>query len=204
MKASILKPETSHHGWELPARDTIATLASGVTLGRTGIAVGLVGLALGYQMPQLVLAALAVYWAGDIADGLIARALKHEMRTGAVLDIVCDRICAINIYVAYAFFHPAMAVPIAVYLFQFVVLDTPLSLSFLKWPLLSPNYFFLVDRPIYRYNWSMPAKAFNSAAFILAIIVLGNAGLALGIALINTVIKLISINRLWRHVLPKK
>jgi len=38
---------------------------------------------------------------------------------------------------------------------------------FLRWPLLSPNYFAAVDQRIYRWNWSPPAKALNTAAVVI-------------------------------------
>ncbi|WP_442875098.1 hypothetical protein [Actinoplanes sp. NBC_00393] len=63
--------------------------------------------------------------------------------------------------------RPATALPIAIFLVQFMVIDQLLSLMFLRWPLLSPNYFARVDRRIYRWNWSPPAKALNTAAVVL-------------------------------------
>ena len=41
-----------------------------------------------------------------------------------------------------------------VFLLSFMVLDTMLSLAFLCWPVLSPNYFHLVDRRVWVFNWS--------------------------------------------------
>jgi hypothetical protein len=63
--------------------------------------------------------------------------------------------------------RPATALPIAVFLVQFMVIDQLLSLMFLRWPLLSPNYFAAVDRRIHRWNWSPPAKALNTAAVVI-------------------------------------
>src|SRR5262245_40000017 len=49
----------------------------------------------------LLLVSLATYWAGDIADGVLARALDQETRTGAVLDVMCDRLSAAAFYVGF-------------------------------------------------------------------------------------------------------
>jgi CDP-diacylglycerol---glycerol-3-phosphate 3-phosphatidyltransferase len=51
-----------------------------------------------------------------------------------------------------------MLVPIAVFLFQFMVPDCHLSLAFLGWPLRSLNYYNLVDRLAYLWNWSAPER----------------------------------------------
>ena len=39
-----------------------------------------------------------------------------------------------------------------------------LSLAFMAWPIRSPNYFYVVDRRIWLWNWSRPGKAANSGA----------------------------------------
>ena len=39
-----------------------------------------------------------------------------------------------------------MAIPVSVYLFEFMVIDLFLSLAFLAWPIRSPNYFYAVDQ----------------------------------------------------------
>ena len=61
--------------------------------------------------------------------------------------------------------HPV----VAVFLLSFMVLDTMLSLAFLCWPVLSPNYFHLVDRTVWRLNWSPLAKAANTAGVVGAL-----------------------------------
>jgi CDP-diacylglycerol--glycerol-3-phosphate 3-phosphatidyltransferase len=62
-------------------------------------------------------------------------------------------------------------VPVAIFLVQFMVVDCLLSLSFLRWPLLSPNYFGAVHRGVYRWNWSPPAKSVNTAGVVGLILV---------------------------------
>ncbi|MGH3899450.1 MAG: CDP-alcohol phosphatidyltransferase family protein [Pseudonocardiaceae bacterium] len=114
-----------------------------------------------------LLAALLCYWIGDIADGLLARLTHRETRTGAVLDVLADRLSICLVVAGYVAEHPPAAPPAAVFLLQFVVLDAYLTLAFLRWSLLSPNYFSLVDATVYRLNWSPLAKATNTSAVVL-------------------------------------
>ena len=73
-----------------------------------------------------------------------------------------------------------------VFVLSFMVLDSMLSMAFLCWPVLSPNYFHVVDRRVWQLNWSPLAKAANTAgvvgalalelyavAFAVAVVVLG-------------------------------
>lgn len=167
-----------------------------ITLVRTVAAVALALAAAPQQSLTLVLAATAVYWVGDMADGAVARWLRRETRTGAVLDIACDRACAGAIYVSLVWLMPQMWLPIAVYLLSFSVLDLMLSLSFLRFPLASPNYFFLVDPRIYRWNWSPPAKGVNSALFLAVVVLVGIPAVALALACLLLLLKAASLRLL--------
>ena len=79
-----------------------------------------------------------------------------------------------------------------VFLLSFLVLDTMLSLAFLCWPVLSPNYFHLVDRRVWALNWSPVAKVANTAGVIGAI-AFGQYLLALGVAVAVVAVKLWSV-----------
>ncbi|MGB3594932.1 MAG: CDP-alcohol phosphatidyltransferase family protein [Ornithinimicrobium sp.] len=167
-----------------------------ITLTRTLAAVVLALASAPTGSLTLLLVATGVYWIGDMADGAVARMLRKETRTGAVLDIVCDRICAAAIYVGLVWLMPEMWIPIAVYLISFSVLDLMLSLSFLLFPLSSPNYFALIDPMIYRLNWSRVAKGLNSALF-LAVVILSESATAAGvIAVALMIVKIISLRLL--------
>ncbi len=83
--------QTNHHGWKLPKRETLLTPASAVTFVRTIVAVIIAVIATIHHDQLLLFVALACYWVGDIADGIVARTFKHEMRSGALLDIVPAR-----------------------------------------------------------------------------------------------------------------
>lgn len=194
--------ENNKHGWRLPQKDTLLTPASYITFLRTIAAVGVGLYALVVRNELLLLLALVIYWSGDILDGYIARRMHCEMRSGAMLDIVSDRLCVAVIYLVYAFFNPEMTLAIGLYLFEFMLIDTFLSLSFLFWPLLSPNYFFLVDKLIYQLNWSVIGKAANSSIFLLATILFNNVVLSTGIAIILISLKTFSIYRLYKIGIP--
>ena len=93
--------------------------------------------------------------------------MNHETRIGATLDIMCDRLSAATFYVGFAWYDPTMIAPVGIYLAEFMVIDMFLSLAFLAWPISSPNYFYLIDRRLYMWNWSRIGKAANSGLFAI-------------------------------------
>ncbi|WP_432883650.1 CDP-alcohol phosphatidyltransferase family protein [Kribbella sp. CA-245084] len=140
------------------------------------------------------------YWFGDSLDGWVARKRGEESLSGAVFDIVCDRACSFLLAAAFMATYPATIGPLAIYLAQFGVLDTMLTFSFLLWPwMLSPNYFYKVDRPIYLWNWSKPAKALNTGAVVISLVVAGHTGqqwLPYAVAIAALAVKVVSSYRL--------
>jgi phosphatidylglycerophosphate synthase len=172
----------------------IGTVPNVVTVVRTVAAVVLGITALLSTSPALLVGAYATYWIGDVLDGWLARRLGQETRIGAVLDIISDRACMAVLAGAYLVLRPDAAAPMAVFLLQFMVLDCVLSLAFLGWPIKSPNDFHLVDRLVYRLNWSPPAKALNTSAVVLAML-LGWGALALAIGAALVVLKTWSARR---------
>jgi phosphatidylglycerophosphate synthase len=182
---------TSHptREWE-----SITTWANAMTLARTSIAVPLGVYALVEASTALLVAAYATYWIGDMLDGWLARRLDQETRIGAVADIISDRACCGVLVCTLAVIHPNMWPALAVFLLQFMVLDCVLSLAFLRWDLVSPNYFYRVDRTVWRYNWSPPAKTVNTVSVVVAV-VSGWMPLALAIALAQLSLKLWTSHR---------
>lgn len=147
--------------------DRMTTVPNAVTAVRTAGAIVIAGVALAWSAPWLLTIAYAVYWLGDMLDGLLARRLGQETRMGAVFDIISDRACTSILCVGVVTAYPDVTIVVIPFFLSFMVLDTVLSLAFLCWPLLSPNYFWRVDRATYRLNWSPPAKAVNTAGVIL-------------------------------------
>ena len=171
-----------------------------ITLIRTVIAMVIAAIAFRSGMLSWLVIGYAAYWLGDMADGAVARYRNEESVAGAVFDIVCDRACSFLLAAAFMATFPATIGPLAIFLVQFGVLDTMLSLAFLLWPgTLSPNYFYKVDRPIWIWNWSKPAKAVNTAAVVISLIIAHHTGaqwLPYSIALAACVVKVVSSYRL--------
>ncbi|MGC4821548.1 CDP-alcohol phosphatidyltransferase family protein [Micromonospora sp. DT63] len=170
----------------------LRTVPNYITAVRTvaAVTVGVAALVAGSVVFLAV--AYGIYWIGDMLDGWAARRLGQETRAGAVLDIVSDRACTAVLCVGLISLVPDVAVVALVFLLSFLVLDTMLSLAFLCWPLLSPNYFHLVDRRVWAWNWSPVAKAANTAGVVGAI-AFGQYRLALAVAVAVVVVKLWSV-----------
>lgn len=196
--------------WADPAKERIATPATIITFIRTAAAVTIMGFAMhadrtgGFWSPalKLLVIGLVVYWIGDSLDGQVARRMHHETRIGAVLDIMSDRFCAAAFYLGLAWLHPEFTVPVLIYLAEFMVVDCFLSIAFLGWRIRSPNYFYVVDRTVYRYNWTHPAKAVNSALFAVLLLATRMPWLGAVIASALLVFKIGSLIRVARIGLP--
>ena len=185
-----------------PARERIGTPATIVTFVRTGAAVALAAVAASQGSKTLLVVALLVHWVGDSLDGQVARMFDCETRTGAVLDILSDRLCAAAFYIGLAWLEPNLAPAIFVYLAEFMVVDGFLSICFLAWPITSPNYFYVVDRRLWLLNWSHPGKAVNSGLFAILLLVTGWMWVGLAIAVVLLVHKCVSLVRLMRLGMP--
>ncbi len=174
-----------------------ATVPNVVTLIRTVLAVLIGATAVAHGDLRLLAVAYAVFWVGDIADGWTARRLGQETRVGAVFDIVCDRACTGILCVGLVASVPSVLPVVAVFVLSFMVLDSMLSMAFLCWPVLSPNYFHVVDRRVWQLNWSPLAKAANSAGVVGALAV-GADAVAFGIAVAVLAVKVWSARRVIR------
>lgn len=191
-----------HRGCVRPDRERLLTAPTVVTFVRTA---GSLGIALGAAQARSLtwlLVALAVYWVGDVADGALARLTDTETRHGAVLDIVADRLCALGFYGGFVWLDPSMALPVGIFVFEFALVDAYLSLAFLSWPLSSPNYFDLVDRPIWLANWSKTGKVVNSSLVAVVMVTTRSVPLCTAIALGLLTVKVWSLARLARLGLP--
>jgi CDP-diacylglycerol--glycerol-3-phosphate 3-phosphatidyltransferase len=91
---------------------------------------------------------------------------------------------------------------VLIYLAEFMVIDCFLSIAFLAWRIRSPNYFYVVDRTVYRYNWTHPAKAVNSALFAVFLLVTHLAWVGAIVASALLVFKVGSLIRVARIGLP--
>lgn len=178
------------------------TGATVITFARTLASLTLCLTAAYTQSLTMLVVGLGVYWVGDMADGAYARLHDCETRIGAVMDMLCDRANCAAFYLGLAWLQPEMALPVGVYLFEFMVVDAYLSLAFLAWPIRSPNYFYAIDKRIFDWNWSKPAKAVNSALFAVLLLVTGWWQLGLVIALGLLVLKCVSLKWLFDLGVP--
>lgn len=188
--------------WTDEAAERFWTSATVVTLIRTIASLGLVLVAAHEKSLELLVIALAVYWIGDTLDGAVARWRNCETRIGAVTDMLCDRLNCAGFYLGLVWLKPIMAWPVALYLFEFMVIDLFLSLAFLAWAVRSPNYFYAVDHRIWQLNWSKPAKAVNSGLFAIMLLVTNSwlLGVVIGIGL--NILKIHSLAKLLKLGLP--
>jgi CDP-diacylglycerol--glycerol-3-phosphate 3-phosphatidyltransferase len=176
--------------------------ANALTVVRTLASLALVvTAAVQHSWPWLV-AAYLTYWIGDSADGNLARWRGQETRFGAVFDVVCDRINCVSCALVLLMFIDAPW-PVAVFLFQFVVVDLPLTLLPMRWPVLSPNYFHLIDRLAYTLNWHVVAKVTNTTLLVTLLVFVPDQRMALGAASIVLGIKVYSLARVLRLGTPK-
>jgi CDP-diacylglycerol--glycerol-3-phosphate 3-phosphatidyltransferase len=186
------------------ARDEILTWANLVTALRTIICVGLFAAAAPCHSAALNLAGLGVYWILDIADGWLARLFHQETRLGAQFDILADRLLVAFFYMNHLAWHHELVLPIALFLVQFMLLDHYLSNQFLRWDLLSPNYFDRVDATLWRWNWSPPAKLSNTGLVTFLILVTGSVLWSTLAALALVSVKVWSLVRLFGLRAPER
>lgn len=188
--------------WTDVARERVGTPATLVTGVRTVAAVALAGAAAVEHSLTLLVVSLGIYWLGDMLDGFVARMQGCETRIGAALDILCDRFCAAAFYFGLMWLEPTFTPAVLIYLAEFMVVDCFLSLAFLAWPIRSPNYFFVIDRPLWLWNWSKPGKAVNSSLFAVLLLATGWVWAGVAVAAALLALKTASLVRLGRIGLP--
>ncbi|MEM7589049.1 MAG: CDP-alcohol phosphatidyltransferase family protein [Myxococcota bacterium] len=180
------------------------TWANLVTLIRTVIGLLVMAIAWEKQSQTLNFVGLAIYWSLDILDGWLARKLNQETRLGAQFDILADRLLVAFFYFNYLKFHPHAILPVTLFLFEFLLLDHFLSNQFMRWPLLSPNYFYQVSPQLWRLNWSTPAKAINTGFVTLLLLVAPSIAWATGAVIALIALKLYSLVQLMHLEPPNK
>jgi phosphatidylglycerophosphate synthase len=195
------------HGCRTPgcscrATTSLLTAPNALTIARTVACAALAVEAVAGASWSVLLAAVAAYWIGDVCDGILARSTARETRFGAALDVVCDRACCALVLLGAVAIEPAFALPVAVYVLAFVVVDTLLSLTFLAWPLLGVNHLRHVDERVWRLNFSPPAKLLNSALFLLLLLA-GQPYAATAAATCALVLKSVSLLRMLGTLLAR-
>jgi CDP-diacylglycerol--glycerol-3-phosphate 3-phosphatidyltransferase len=151
-------------GRVLPGPEPVATWANLVTVVRVVAGMVVFSIAARRGDSDWNLVGLGIYWSLDIVDGFLARTLNQETRLGAQMDIIGDRLLVTFFYFNHLGSHPDLLVPVALFI------DLFLSIQFLRWPIVSPNYFHLVDRRIWWINWSVWGKLGNTGLVTLLLL----------------------------------
>jgi len=169
-----------------------------ITLIRLGASLAFFGLAILEQNPVYNYIGLGIHWLGDVLDGLYARTFRQETILGAEIDIIADRVETLFFYIIFLHFRPHLLVPGLLYILDFAFVDFYLSYQFLKYGILSPNYFYKVDRKVYLLNYSPAAKFVNSTVVTLILIFFPSLGFLAAVIAVGLIgIKGYSIHRLY-------
>lgn len=185
-----------------PFREPLVTWPNVVTVVRVTLGLIVFGYAASSNSLLWAFAGLFLHWGLDGLDGFLARSLGQETRLGAQIDIIADRMMVIFFYVLYLRSFPQFLAPVLIYLFAFAFLDQYLSNQYMIWGLLSPNYFFQVDRRIWRLNWSNPGKFANGGVFSIVLLGTGSYVASLAYAAALTGLKLYTFYSIQRLRLP--
>ena len=173
-----------------------------ITVVRVIVGLFVFGFAASSTDPLWSFAGLGLHWVLDGLDGYLARSLKQETRFGAQIDIIADRAMVSFFYIIYLRAHPSFLVPIVGYLVVYEFIDQYLSNQFTNWGLLSPNYFFQVDRRIWLLNWSTPGKFVNSGMFTILLLGIGSVTVSTVWLVGLAVLKLYTFIKMHRLPLP--
>ena len=180
----------------------IGTPATIVTSIRTAASIVLAAVAASQDSKTLLVIALLVHWVGDSLDGQVARWFDCETRTGAVLDILSDRLCAAAFYIGLAWLEPtwrrrsSSTSPSS----WWSTASSRSASSPGRSP--APTTSTSSTAQLWLLNWSHPGKAVNSGLFAILLLVTGWMWVGLAIALVLLAHKSISLVKLMRLGLP--
>ncbi|MBN1273126.1 MAG: CDP-alcohol phosphatidyltransferase family protein [Candidatus Aminicenantes bacterium] len=154
-------------------------------------------LALIEKSPTYNYIGLGIHWFGDVLDGFVARKTKQETILGAEIDIIADRVEILFFFVNFLTFNPRLYLPVVLYIVDFAFVDFYLSYQFLKFDLISPNYFYKVDKTVFLLNYSPAGKFCNSTVVTLTLIFLPQLWIAAAVFAAGLIgIKVYSFHRL--------
>ena len=164
-------------GWDwqrrVRARSERLTLATATTATRTSITVILCAISGVYGRTRpgfwILLVAILIFWIGDGLDGAIARWGDHETIFGAFADVVGDRLSVIAICLT-AMAAGQNGLLLAVFALHYVSLDLASTTLFVRFRLVSPNYFYLVHTRLFQINWTRPAKVASQIPLVAALV----------------------------------
>lgn len=145
-----------------------------------------------------------IHWIVDFIDGFYARKFKQETILGAELDIIADRVEILFFYINFLYFRPYLYLPVALYLIDYAFIDFYLSYQFIKYNIISPNYFYKVNKTVYLLNYSPGGKFSNSSIVTLLLIFLPQLNILVTIIVCILIgVKSYSIYLLHRRIIIK-
>ena len=178
--------------------DSFYSEANVITLIRLVGSLTFFMLAIWYQEPIYNYIGFLIHWLVDFIDGWYARTFKQETILGAEIDIIADRFEIMFFYVIFLHFSPEVYLPAALYLIDYAFIDFYLSYQFIKFDIISPNYFNKVDKIVYLLNYSPGGKFSNSSVVTLALIFFPQFGTYIAIYACGLIIvKSYSVVRLY-------
>ncbi|NOZ62528.1 MAG: CDP-alcohol phosphatidyltransferase family protein [Calditrichaeota bacterium] len=179
--------------------DSFYSEANVITLIRLVGSLTFFMLAIWYQEPIYNYIGFLIHWLVDFIDGWYARTFKQETVLGAEIDIIADRFEILFFYVIFLHFRPEVYLPAALYLIDYAFIDFYLSYQFIKFDIISPNYFNKVDKIVYLLNYSPGGKFSNSSVVTLALIFFPQFALWIAIYACGLIaVKTYSVVRLYR------
>jgi CDP-diacylglycerol--glycerol-3-phosphate 3-phosphatidyltransferase len=163
MGYQLFRPRDPHSFFSEPNVITVIRVLGSLTF---------FALAIVHRNPTYNYIGFGIHWLVDFVDGWYARRWKQETILGAEIDIIADRLEIIFFYVIFLHFRPYLYLPVCLYLIDYAFIDFYLSYQFLKYDIISPNYFYKVHRRVYLLNYSPIGKFSNSSVVTLTLIFL--------------------------------
>jgi len=182
--------------------EAICTLPNFITAIRTISCLVIFSIAGYTQDMSLNIVGLAIFWALDCLDGFLARRLGQETILGAQFDILSDRISVAYFYLNYLFISSGPVLIVSLFLLNFMVLDHHLSNQYLRWRIISPNYFYKIDRTVWALNWSAVGKFINTGPVTLLLLLTKSTIAPMVILILVFIIKGYSFYRMSKLVPP--
>ena len=141
-----------------------------ITLFRLLASLTFFSMAIVHQSQTYMFIGFLIHWIVDFIDGWTARKFKQETILGAQADIIADRVEIIYFYVIFLHFRPYLFLPVALYLIDYAFIDFYLSYQFMNFGIISPNYFYKVNKRVYNLNYSPVGKFSNSSVVTILLV----------------------------------
>lgn len=99
--SAVARADGGYQGCVQQPDEDVRILASVITLARTVGCLTFVTVSIATEQVSRLFIGFAMHVVGDVADGIVARRRHEETRAGALVDILCDRLCVSAQYLSY-------------------------------------------------------------------------------------------------------